>query len=89
MLTMTFCREYYPVAKLCESMLTTWFSMFFPPETEGLKEEPSSEDADAAEKTEARVDAEAKAVADELPSAPTGDLSDTGHVDKKQKQGDD
>jgi hypothetical protein len=62
--------------------------MFFPPETERPKEQPSSSDADAAEETEAREDAEAQAVADELPSAPTGALSDTAHVDKKQRQND-
>lgn len=62
--------------------------MFFPPETEHPKEEPSSTDADASEETEAREDAEAQAVADELPSAPTGEPSDTEHVDKKQKQND-
>lgn len=61
--------------------------MFFPPESEGAKEMPSSGEAAATEKTEATEDAEAKAVADELPSAPTGELSDTAHVDKKQKQG--
>ncbi|OIW32015.1 A1pp-domain-containing protein [Coniochaeta ligniaria NRRL 30616] len=68
--------------------------MFFPPETESAKEELSAGDADTAEETkkeketEAREDAEAQAVADELPSAPTGELSDEGHVDKKQKQSD-
>ncbi|KAB5535997.1 hypothetical protein GE09DRAFT_1141031 [Coniochaeta sp. 2T2.1] len=60
--------------------------MFFPPETEGAKEESGSTDAGTAEDREAREDAEAQAVADELPSAPTGELSDSGHVDKKQKQ---
>ena len=62
--------------------------MFFPPEAEGSKDEPSSRDTDAAESAEAKEDAEAEAVAHELPSAPTGEPSDTGHVDKKQKQGD-
>lgn len=62
--------------------------MFFPPESDGAKEEGSPKDTDAVEETEAREDAEAKAVADELPSVPTGDLSDTAHVNKKQKQTD-
>lgn len=59
-------------------------SMFFPPETESGREVPSSGETGANDKE----DAEAKAVADELPSAPTGELSDTAHVGKKQKQGD-
>jgi len=61
--------------------------MFFPPETEGAMEDVSSGEA-GEEKNEAREDAEAQAVADELPSVPTGELSDTAHVDKKQKQND-
>jgi hypothetical protein len=62
--------------------------MFFPPETEAAKEELSPAQADAAEKTGAKEDEEAKALADELPSAPTGDPSNAGHVDKKQRQDD-
>ena len=63
--------------------------MFFPPETDGAMDEPTSSDVDTAEDREAREDAEAQAVANELPSAPTGELSGSGHVDKKQKQNDD
>jgi len=87
MLIMTICREYYPRGHIWGGWLTC-NRMFFPPETEGSKDEPTSADTDAAENAEAEEDAEAKAVADELPSAPTDEPSDTGHVDKKQKQGD-
>ncbi len=45
-------------------------------------------DEDETRRTEAELEAEAKAVASELPSAPTFDPSDEGHVSKKQKQGD-
>lgn len=61
--------------------------MFFPPVTETAPEETRSKDAAIAEKAEAKEEAEAKAVAEELPSAPTGEPS-TGHVGKKQKQDD-
>jgi hypothetical protein len=61
--------------------------MFFPPEIGGAKDEPSTGDVDAVEQMKAREDAEAKAVADELPSVPTGALADNGHQNKKQKQG--
>lgn len=64
--------------------------MFFPPETEAARGELNSAATAAGENTEAEEkaeeEAEAKAVADELPSAPTGDPSDTGHIEKKQKQ---
>ena len=38
---------------------------------------------------EAKLEAEAEAVASELPSAPTADPSDPGHAGKKQKHEDD
>lgn len=55
--------------------------LYFPPVVED-----EAGDSDTTRETKARLDAEAEAVANELPSAPTADPSDAGHVGKKQKQ---
>jgi hypothetical protein len=64
--------------------------MFFPPvtETEGAAGETSKEQTEASDKADAEETAEAEAVAEELPNVPTGELSGTEHVDKKQRQDD-
>ncbi|KAK0621683.1 hypothetical protein B0T17DRAFT_299865 [Bombardia bombarda] len=55
-------------------------SKFFPP----VPEKETTDETD----TDAKLDAEAQAVANELPSPPTADPSDSEHVEKKQKYGD-
>ncbi|KAL2129739.1 hypothetical protein VTI74DRAFT_7386 [Chaetomium olivicolor] len=59
--------------------------LYFPPV---LDHESTSDSEDTAWETKTRLDAEAEAVASELPSAPTSDPSDAGHAGKKQKQQD-
>ncbi|KAK3389542.1 hypothetical protein B0H63DRAFT_463939 [Podospora didyma] len=67
--------------------------MFFPPvpdqevsaADEAKAKEKQAEAKKEKEATEAELDAKAQAVADELPSPPTADPSETDHVDKKQK----
>ncbi|KAL2177063.1 uncharacterized protein P884DRAFT_269974 [Thermothelomyces heterothallicus CBS 202.75] len=60
---------------------------FFPPVAED--EATTDNEEDEARETEAKLTAEAEAVANELPSAPTSDPSDTGPAGKKQRQGED
>jgi hypothetical protein len=69
--------------------------LYFPPVPEDEDSSPSHDGETAADGDEARsatrakLDAEAAAVASELPSAPTSDPSgpsDPGHAGKKQKQ---
>lgn len=64
--------------------------MFFPlvTETEGAAEVSTKAQTEASNKADAEETAEAEAVAEELPNVPTGELSGTEHVDKKQKQED-
>ncbi|KAK4158043.1 hypothetical protein C8A00DRAFT_28942 [Chaetomidium leptoderma] len=60
--------------------------LYFPPVAE---DESMADHEEEARETEAKLEAEAKAVASELPSAPTSDPSDPGHAGKKQKQRED
>jgi hypothetical protein len=74
-------------------MLTEIRSLFFPPVPEGEEvEEPNDAEApkgtkEEASKNEEELEAEAQAVANELPDPPKRDPADTEHVEKKQKQG--
>lgn len=84
------CRELFGLGREGGISLLTRYRMFFPSvtETEGAAEETSEQQAEASNKADAQETAEARAIADELPSVPTGELSGTEHVDKKQKQDD-
>ena len=74
------------------SQRTHFFSQYFPPVVEDKieTEESTQKDRSAVEEAEAKIDAEAKAIADELPDPPTNeptiDVSGPEHVDKKSKQ---
>lgn len=60
--------------------------LYFPPVLEEETTAPTAEtDRAAKRETDAQLEAEAEAVANELPSAPTSDPSDAGHAGKKQK----
>ncbi|KAK4249234.1 hypothetical protein C7999DRAFT_30286 [Corynascus novoguineensis] len=63
--------------------------LYFPPVIEDEVTTDNEDDKIIREKNEAKLAAEAEAVASELPSAPTSDPSDPGHAGKKQKQGED
>ncbi|KAH6856907.1 hypothetical protein B0I37DRAFT_351925 [Chaetomium sp. MPI-CAGE-AT-0009] len=56
--------------------------LYFPP----VAENQPTTDREEARETEAKLTAEAEAVASELPSAPTSDPYDIGHAGKRQKQ---
>ncbi|KAK4161564.1 hypothetical protein QBC43DRAFT_346574 [Cladorrhinum sp. PSN259] len=56
--------------------------LYFPPVPEDATTKSGSKDA------QAKLDAEAETVAQELPNAPTSDPSDPDHIGKKQKQED-
>lgn len=60
--------------------------LYFPPIPE---DQPAADHEDEKREKEAKLEAEAEAVASELPSAPTSDPSDAGHADKRQKHEDD
>lgn len=64
------------------------FRLYFPPVTEDETAAGFATGDQESRETEAKLDAEAEAVAQELPSAPTSDPSDPGHAGKKQKQKD-
>jgi hypothetical protein len=59
------------------------YRLYFPPVAE---DESATDHENDTKETEAKLTAEAEAVASELPSAPTSDPSDPGHAGKKQKQ---
>ncbi|KAK4130689.1 A1pp-domain-containing protein [Trichocladium antarcticum] len=59
--------------------------LYFPPVLEEETTAPTAETDRAKRETDAQLEAEAEAVANELPSAPTSDPSDAGRAGKKQK----
>ncbi|KAK4146605.1 uncharacterized protein C8A04DRAFT_9623 [Dichotomopilus funicola] len=69
-----------------------YIPLYFPPSHQSTKNTASPEKFNGTKQTEAELDAEAQAVANELPSAPTSEPSSSrspdepGHIDKKQKQ---
>jgi O-acetyl-ADP-ribose deacetylase (regulator of RNase III) len=62
------------------------YRLYFPPVPE---DQATSDHKDEKREKQAKLEAEAQAVANELPSAPTADPSDPGHAGKKQKHKDD
>jgi hypothetical protein len=60
------------------------YRLYFPPVIED-KTPPTDGDKKAKETDDAKLEAEAEAVAQELPSAPTSDPSDAGHAGKKPR----
>ncbi len=61
-------------------------SYYFPPVDDAIAS--THQPADVSAENEARIDAEAKAVAEELPDAPTTAPSEGGHAQKRQKTSD-
>jgi hypothetical protein len=59
--------------------------LYFPPVAE---DQPTTDREEETRETEAKLTAEAEAIANELPSAPTADPYDLGHDGKRQKQKD-